>query len=326
MDQQTKDLLKASVRAVLATIPDGGSVHSALAELGWAEVVSEDEATAMTTLFTEQGRLNAATRALDDVLLRALEPALGPVRQLRAFAHPHPQHLDRGPVTPIPASRDGHGIVLGPLNEVADVVFPVSTERGVGLAVVTVDAIESRRVDSFDSAGCWVEVRAGEPAGPVDITELWPAAVAAARRALSAEILGTCETALTLAIEHTSARRQFGHPIASFQAVRHRLAEAHAAATMARSLLDDAWADGGAWSAALCKASAGTVSKETARHVLQVCGAMGLTEEHPMHRHVERGMVLDALYVDHLDLDELIGEQLLRLATVGEPLPRVVEL
>ena len=61
--------------------------------------------------------------------------------------------------------------------------------------------------------------------------------MAAAHRALAAEIIGVAERALELAVEHTSTRRQFNAPIAAFQAVRHRLADAYVAIAAARALL-----------------------------------------------------------------------------------------
>src|SRR5215813_9010756 len=41
----------------------------------------------------------------------------------------------------------------------------------------------------------------------------------------AAELVGVSEAALDLTLEHVKTRRQFGRPIGSFQAPRHRLAE-----------------------------------------------------------------------------------------------------
>ncbi len=56
---------------------------------------------------------------------------------------------------------------------------------------------------------------------------------AAARRTVdraaagtAAELLGTASRALEMSVEYAKVRRQFGHPIGSFQAVKHRLADA----------------------------------------------------------------------------------------------------
>ena len=54
----------------------------------------------------------------------------------------------------------------------------------------------------------------------------WEAAVAFGRRAVAHQIAGASRTMLALARDHALDRIQFGRPIASFQAVRHRLADA----------------------------------------------------------------------------------------------------
>src|SRR6202035_457768 len=105
-----------------------------------------------------------------------------------------------------------------------------------------------------------------------------------------AEIIGVCAAALAIAVEHTSARVQYGRQIATFQAVRHRLSEAHVAIESTRSVLAMAWdaqdaPDGGERAARVAKLRAGWAQAEVMRHATQVCGAMGLSLEHRMHRH-----------------------------------------
>ncbi|HVW45057.1 MAG TPA: acyl-CoA dehydrogenase family protein, partial [Amycolatopsis sp.] len=136
------------------------------------------------------------------------------------------------------------------------------------------------------------------------------------------EISGVCQAALDLAAGHTSARVQYGRPIASFQAVRHRLAECHVAIADIASILDAAWADGGAWAAAIAKVRAGRAQAEVMRHGVQVLGAMGLTGESEMHRYVTRAAALDALLGGHRLLTGRIGRTLLS----GAPADPVVEV
>ena len=89
---------------------------------------------------------------------------------------------------------------------------------------------------SLDQEADWYTVSGPTPPARYD-GDAWVSAVAAARRALAAEIIGTAERALELAVEHTSSRRQFNAPIAAFQAVRHRLADGYVAIAAARALL-----------------------------------------------------------------------------------------
>lgn len=106
-----------------------------------------------------------------------------------------------------------------------------------------------------------------------------------ARVAAAAFALGAGEAALALAVEHAKIRRQFGREIGSFQAVKHRLADARIALTFARPvLLAASWAGAtGSRSAGRDAAAAlitcGDAAELSARTALQVHGAIGYTEE-----------------------------------------------
>lgn len=121
-------------------------------------------------------------------------------------------------------------------------------------------------------------------------------ALAAGRRALGWWLAGTGRAMLALARAHALDRVQFGRPIASFQAVRHRLAETLVALEGAEATLLAAQRDtGDDLSALLAKAAAGQAALTAARHCQQVLGGIGFTAEHDLHRHVRRALVLDGL-------------------------------
>jgi Acyl-CoA dehydrogenase, C-terminal domain len=295
LDDATAELLAGSLREVLA---GSTALGPALRELGWADVLADDPARATTLLFTEHGRALATSRALDDVVLAELEPVLpaGPDGTIdRAVLYPG-------------------GLLLGPLDGVAEVVVPV----GSALHLIAADrvAAAARPAAGFDPGSGWLQV-SPPPTGPaIPAADAWPRAVAAGRRALAAEIVGVCAAALELATAHTTSRVQYGRPIATFQAVRHRLAEAHVAVEAARSSLDAAWsardaADGGIRAALLAKLAAGRAQREVMRHAVQVCGAMGLSAEGPLHRFVTRAAALDLLLDGHLELAARLGADLL---------------
>ena len=109
---------------------------------------------------------------------------------------------------------------------------------------------------------------------------------------------------LALAREHALDRVQFGHPIASFQAVRHRLADALIALDGAEAALLAAEDDLGSL---LAKAAAGQAALTAARHSQQVLGGIGFTAEHGLHRHVRRALVLDGLLGSALELTREAG-------------------
>jgi acyl-CoA dehydrogenase len=101
------------------------------------------------------------------------------------------------------------------------------------------------------------------------------------------QIAGAMERALDYALTYAQERKQFGRPIGKFQAIQHMLAEAagqYAAATAAADLAIDAWdRDDFLFAVAIAKARAGEAAGKVAEVVHQVHGAMGFTQEHPLH-------------------------------------------
>jgi alkylation response protein AidB-like acyl-CoA dehydrogenase len=100
---------------------------------------------------------------------------------------------------------------------------------------------------------------------------------------------------LELARQHALERIQFGRPIGSFQAVRHRLAEALVAMEAAAALLAATWDEPSPVTAAMAKGLAGRSARTAARHAQQVLAGIGFTTEHPLHRYVRRTLALDQL-------------------------------
>ena len=84
--------------------------------------------------------------------------------------------------------------------------------------------------------------------------------------------------ALDLSIAHTRTREQFGRPLARFQAVQQHLAvlAGHAIAARAAAATGDE---------AIAKIVAGRAAGEAARIAHQLHGALGYSDEHPLHRH-----------------------------------------
>lgn len=285
MDAEQHDLLSRTLREVLSG--PAAEVDTLLEQLGWDEVVAEDPATATTLLFTEHGRTLAAGPLLDRVVLTALgaEHANG----ADAICYP-----DLRPDSAIGDGPTVSGVLLGRPAAAARVLVPLRGTDGPAVVVLAAGDLEVRPVRTFDPSLDWFAV-SGSSTSPATPAPTWPDALAAGRRAIAAELIGLAEEVLRLAVEHTSARHQFGAPIAAFQAVRHRLAEGYVAIAAARSLLAAAFDDGSPMAAVAAKAQAGRAHEQVSAHALQVCGAMGSSLEHPLHRFVSRGTVLDAL-------------------------------
>jgi alkylation response protein AidB-like acyl-CoA dehydrogenase len=118
-----------------------------------------------------------------------------------------------------------------------------------------------------------------------------------AATSLSAELLGTATRALEMSIEYAKDRVQFGKPIGSFQAVKHRLADALVDVEGMRSNVYYA-----AWNlaeqepdASLAASAAKAWCSEASRRVmatgLQVHGGIGFTWEHDLHLFVKRAQL-----------------------------------
>lgn len=147
-------------------------------------------------------------------------------------------------------------------------------------------------------------------------------ALAAGRRALGWWLLGTGHAMLTLAGRHVLERTQFGRPLATFQALRHKLAETLVALDGAEAALAAAEDDAGELTALLGKAAAGQAALTAARHCQQALGGIGFTAEHDLHRHIRRAVVLDGLLGSARELTREAGRQ---LAGAGRA-PRLVDL
>jgi Acyl-CoA dehydrogenase, C-terminal domain len=131
-----------------------------------------------------------------------------------------------------------------------------------------------------------------------------PVPLAAGRRALGWWLVGVSGCMLSLARAHALERVQFGRRLASFQAVRHRLAETYVAIDGARATLQIADDELGSM---LAKAAAGRAALTAARHCQQVLGGMGFTAEHALHEHIRRALVLDGLLGSARDLTREAG-------------------
>ena len=103
------------------------------------------------------------------------------------------------------------------------------------------------------------------------------------RVALAAEVAGLMQGAIDSTVEHLSVRKQFGRPLGSFQALRHRMAECAVLAGGVRHLaLKAAWS-GDDGDAALAALHAQDSATRLIYDVHQMLGAMGMTLEHPLH-------------------------------------------
>jgi alkylation response protein AidB-like acyl-CoA dehydrogenase len=115
---------------------------------------------------------------------------------------------------------------------------------------------------------------------------------------------------LALARQHAIDRVQFGRPVGSFQAIRHRLAETLVAIEGVEAALQVTSPESIDLGALLAKAAAGQAPLTAARHCQQVLGGIGFTAEHELHRHVKRSLVLDGMLGNARELTREAGAAL----------------
>jgi alkylation response protein AidB-like acyl-CoA dehydrogenase len=120
------------------------------------------------------------------------------------------------------------------------------------------------------------------------------AALTAGAALLASEQLGVAEWCLQATVEHLRTRYQFGRPVGSFQALKHRLADLwveisharavarHAAACIAAADPDSAIAT------ALAQAHCSAVAVGAAQECVQMHGGIGFTWEHAAHLYLKR--------------------------------------
>jgi alkylation response protein AidB-like acyl-CoA dehydrogenase len=121
-----------------------------------------------------------------------------------------------------------------------------------------------------------------------------------ATAALSAEMVGTAQKALDLSVEYAKTRVQFGKPIGSFQAVKHKCVDMMVAVENARSLTYfacwtvDTKSPEAATAVPMAKAYASDMAKNVTSEAIQVHGGIGFTWEHDMHLYHRRALAGEA--------------------------------
>jgi alkylation response protein AidB-like acyl-CoA dehydrogenase len=174
---------------------------------------------------------------------------------------------------------------------------------GIGLYEVdgAAPGLARRRLDTVDRTRALARLefsgvsarRVGEPgvAGPG-----LARALDEATALLAAEAMGGLERVLEAASEHARTRVQFGRPIGTFQAVKHKCADVLIALEAGRSAVREALeaADAGdpelATLASIAKAWCGEAFVRGAEENVQIHGGVGFTWEYDAHLHLRRAL------------------------------------
>ncbi|QEN12909.1 acyl-CoA dehydrogenase family protein [Mycolicibacterium sp. ELW1] len=168
-----------------------------------------------------------------------------------------------------------------------------------------------RRQRTIDITRRFDEVRFDDVVLPASALVTAPAQAAAIGRQLRcgsvlicADSLGLASAVLDMTVEYAQFRVQFGRPVGSFQAVKHKCAtmrmwlQASTAATYYAAMAVAADADD-AWEAtSAAKAYVGTAVANLTSEALQIHGGIGFTWEHDLHLYHRRAKANQVLFGD----------------------------
>jgi alkylation response protein AidB-like acyl-CoA dehydrogenase len=266
---------------------------------------------AIAVVFEALGATNRASTALDDVVVSAL--GWEPRSDLAVL-------LPQWGAWTAPGVA---GLTTGRVTSASELLVVVDDGAQLRVAVVAAAAADVRPVGGVDPESGFHVVQLEVPAGGEAIdADVWESAVALARRAAAHQILGATRTMLELARTYALERVQFGRAIASFQAVRHRLAEALVAVESLEATLNAAGDEPNALTASLARATAGRTARTVTAHCQQVLAGIGFTTDHPFHRYLKRTMLLEGLFGSADDIALDLGRQLVAARRV----PTLIEL
>lgn len=189
-----------------------------------------------------------------------------------------------------PGERDGIGLFL------VDAYTPgIATSR-----THLVDARNAARV-RFDGAVVSDEAALGDPERGADALD---ALLDRARIAIAAEMLGGAAETFERTLAYLRERRQFGVPIGSFQALKHRAAHLFCEIELTKSIVAhaleaiDARAEDLALLASTAKARASDTFLAVAAEGIQMHGGIGVTDEHDVGLFYKRARVAELTFGD----------------------------
>jgi alkylation response protein AidB-like acyl-CoA dehydrogenase len=152
---------------------------------------------------------------------------------------------------------------------------------------------------------------------PLDLPALRDA-LAVAATSYGAEVVGAADRAFEMTVDYLKTRHQFGRPIGSQQALKHRCAELATDLTLARELVfaGAAALDRGSpdpardalVAAALHRAS--SVLSRIGAEAVQMHGAIGFTEEHDIGLYYRRALTVAAALPGPVAQQELLADLL----------------
>jgi alkylation response protein AidB-like acyl-CoA dehydrogenase len=361
-DPEDLALFRSSIADVLAAQSNSLAVHAFVdgnddldtnlreqaAELGWLAVGLPEEhggfgfgLRGSHLLNVELGRVVApgsyiAALAAAQVLASQRDPALPD-----AWLKPIVAGQLRPAIAALPAGdcsvwHDGSGVtghlhLLG--DEAAAVALIPLTSGEMGLVDLT--STSKHRLDLWDRTRSIfsAELKNAALVATIGASEQpQKALVRCALISVAADSIGLGHGIIAKTIAYMKEREQFGRPIGSFQALKHRMVDMVARIQIAEHVLDNALdADEAGDHAAdmwagLAKVSATQAAVFVAGDCVQLFGGVGFTWEYDAHLYLKRARMNEMLIGNNAQLSDAAAEELARLTQAGHSVLELASL
>lgn len=282
------------VRAVFEGEGDGDKLWRTLVDLGWPAIGIAEASGGLGLTFVEVGLV---VEELGRVV--APSPFLSTVTQFAPLVRgtSFETQVAEGAITGAAAFGDGFVLDAATADEIAVVegnrVYVVPTSAATITPARTLDPTMPLADVTFDKSA----LDSSRVLDGVDVERARDEAVAA----MALSTVATCRAIFEQTLDYAKLREQFGKPIGSFQAVKHRLADMYLAVEKASALAsfaaltiaeDD---ERRTIAASMAKSSAGDCQRLVARDGLQLHGGIGFTWENDLHFWLKRAKTGDAL-------------------------------
>lgn len=225
-------------------------------------------------------------------------------------------------VAPVLLAGDSRAAALADGGIITTVAMPPSVPRAVDadtadLVLLATDAgVADARAgmghQSVDPARRVVDVTPCGGRRPADVSRAFEFGALAT----AAQLLGAAQAMLDMSVDYAKQRSQFGRPIGSYQAIKHKLADVYIACELARPLVFGAALSLGSGSpdtkrdVSAAKAAASDAALLSARGALQTHGAIGYTAEHDLSHWLLRAQALHSAWGSPTSHKRRVLEQL----------------
>jgi len=298
------------VRGIVDNGVDPAPLWRVYTGLGWTELTDPANMVELAIVLEELGRATDPT------------PYLATMTQFAPLAPGLVESGETGSAvfSGVTARRDGGGWLLeGTARHVldADRADRLAVITDAGVFVVPATDVTATRIDIFDPVLHVADV--SFPKVRVAETERSAAHPGRARHValagMALTMVGACRRVLDLALEHVRTRHQFGAPVGSFQAVKHKAADMHVAIERARALAYFAALTIAAddprrhVAASMAKAAAGECQSLVFADGYQLFGAMGYTWENDLQFALKRAKAGELMLGGAAEHRALIAEE-----------------